>query len=59
MDEDAFEAEMSQAFGSIQQVVAGLRRQLEGLELRHAADPGGELSATARMLRLKRGCRRG
>jgi len=44
--------------GVIEQQLSVLREQLDRLQLRTAVDPDGELSATDRMLRMKRGSRR-
>jgi hypothetical protein len=42
----------------IEEVLAGLRRELEQLQLMKAVDPDGELRMLWKTLQLKRGCRR-
>lgn len=43
----------------IEQALASLQGRMEEIKLGMAADPDGELSMLDRVLRMKRGCRRG
>jgi hypothetical protein len=43
---------------SVEEILAGLRRELEQVQLWMAVDPDGELKLIWKMLMLKRGCRR-
>jgi hypothetical protein len=43
---------------SVEELLAGLRRELEQLQLQQLIDPDGQLRMLYRMLMLKRGCRR-
>jgi len=43
---------------SVEELLAGLRRELEQMQLWMAVDPDGELKLIWKMLMLKRGCRR-
>jgi hypothetical protein len=59
VDDDVLNLGMSDPFGPIRDVLAGLQNQLQELEIRQTVDPDGELSTTDRMLRMKRGRGRG
>lgn len=58
MDETWTEPDFSLT-GPIEHALASPRARVDEMSLHRAADPDGELTMLDRVLRMKRGCRRG